>query len=376
MPLRLLVVVAAVAIALVLPVQALAAPPQPEARAYLVVNASTGEVLAARNQYAHVPIASITKLMTVLVALEHVRLGEVVRVDRASAKVGESTIGLRAGERITVHDLVAAALIQSANDAASALARYAGRGSTAAFVSLMNAKARVLGLRNTHFVRPDGLDAKGEVSSAADVVTLAEVAMHNPTIRRIVGERTATISGGRRLTTWDDLLGTFPGLIGVKTGHTDKAGWCQVAAARGQGLTVYAAILGSPSRSRRNADLAELLAWGLSRYRVVPLVQTGRTYASAEIGWGRKPVPLVAEGPLVRSVRVGRPFVERVVAPAALALPVSAGQALGTVRVYQDGRLVGRRALVAAVSARRPGLSGRVRWFAARTVHHAWGWLT
>jgi len=373
-PLRLLV--AAVGIALVLPLQALAAPPHPEAGSYLVVNASTGEVLAARNPRARVPIASITKLMTVLVALEHARLTDVVRVDRAAAKVGESTIRLRAGERITVHDLVAAALIQSANDAAVALARHVGHGSTPAFVALMNAKAHELGLRDTHFVRPDGLDARGEFSSAADVVKLAEVAMHDPTIRRIVGERTATIAGNRRLVTWDDLLGTFPGLIGVKTGHTDNAGWCQVAAVRGMGLTIYTAILGSPSRSRRNADLAALLAWGLSRYRVVPLVQAGRTYARAEIGYGRAPVALVAERPLIRSVRLGQPFVERVVAPAVLSLPVKAGQALGEVRVYRNGELVGSRRLVAAGSARRPGLTGRVGWYAGQTVHHIWGWVT
>jgi len=373
-PLRL--IVAAVAIALVLPALALAAPPNPEARAFLVVNASTGEVLAQRAPHARVPIASITKLMTVLVALEHAKLSDVVRVDRNAARVGESTINLRAGERISVHDLVAASLIQSANDAAVALARYVGHGSTPAFVALMNAKARELGLHDTHFVRPDGLDEPGEVSSAADVVKLAEVAMHNPTIRRIVGERSAIISGDRHLTTWDDLLGSFPGLIGVKTGHTDNAGWCQVAAVRGDGLTVYTAILGSPSRSRRNSDLSLLLAWGLARYRVTPLVQTGRAYASAGIGYGRTPVALVAERPLVRSVRLGRPFVERVTAPAVLSLPVAAGQALGEVRVYQDGRLVGSRPLVAARSAARPGLSQRVRFYAGRTVHHLWGWVT
>ena len=374
MPLRLLVAVAATT--LLLPAAASAAPPNPEASAYLVVNASTGDVLAARDPHARVPIASITKLMTVLVALEHARLDEVVRVDRAAASVGESTINLRAGERITVHDLVAAALIQSANDAATALAQYVGHGSTPAFVALMNAKAKELGLHDTHFVRPDGLDARGEYSSAADVVRLAEIAMHDPTIRRMVGERTATIEGGRRLTTWDDLLGTFPGLIGVKTGHTDKAGWCQVAAARGDGLTIYTAILGSPTRSRRNSDLSLLLAWGLSRYRVTPLVQAGRTYARAAIGYGRRPLALVPERQLVRSVRLGQPYVERVTAPAVVSLPVAAGQPLGEVRVYQGGRLVGSRPLVAAAPAARPGLVRRVRWYAGRTVHHLWGWVT
>ena len=226
-----------------------------------------------------VPIASITKLMTVLVALERTEPDDVVVVDRRAAAVGESTIHLRAGERVTVHDLVEAALIQSANDAANALALHVS-GSVPAFAELMNRKAAQLGLRDTHFVRPDGLDVAGHVSSARDVTKLARVAMNDPTVRSIVRLRNAE-AAGRHLFTWNDLLGRFPGLIGVKTGHTSAAGWSQVAAARGRGLTVYATILGAPTRSSRNADLSQLLAWGLSRYRVVPLVQEGRVYARA-----------------------------------------------------------------------------------------------
>src|SRR5439155_24779915 len=229
---------------------------------------------------------------------------------------------LRAGERISVHDLVAGALIQSANDAADALADYVGHGNRAAFVKLMNAKARALGLQDTHFVRPDGLDAPGHASSARDVLRLAQVAMHDADVRRIVGERTAIIAGGRVLHTWNDLLGRFPGLIGVKTGHTGAAGWCEVAAARGRGLTVYAVVLGAPTRADRNEDLTELLAWGLSRYRVVPVISTSRAYARVQLGYGRTPLELVAQRELVRSVRLGRPLVERVVAPAATTLPV------------------------------------------------------
>jgi D-alanyl-D-alanine carboxypeptidase (penicillin-binding protein 5/6) len=158
----------------------------------------------------------------------------------------------------------------------------------------------------------------------------------------------------------------------VKTGHTRGAGWSQVAAARGRGLTIYATILGSPTRAQRNSDLTELLAWGLSRYRVVELVRAGRVYARAETPYGRPAVRLVAERPLVRVVRVGRPLVERVVAPAAVALPIERGQRLGTVEIRAGDTLLGRRALVAAEAIDEPDRVGRLRWYAGRTFRNAW----
>jgi D-alanyl-D-alanine carboxypeptidase (penicillin-binding protein 5/6) len=274
-----------------------------------------------------------------------------------------------------VRDLVRAALIQSANDAANALADYVGKGDTDRFVGLMNAKARELGLRETHFVRPDGLDVAGHVSSARDVTRLARILMHDPFVRGVVRERTATISGGRTLHTWNDLLGEFPGLLGVKTGHTEDAGWCEVAAARGPGVTIYAAVLGSPTRSSRNSDLAELLRYGLSRYRVVPVIPE-RPYAWVETGYGKRRLELVPARPLSHSVRVDVPLVERVVAPGTVDLPIHRGQRLGEVRVYDRGRLLGSRPLVAARAVSRPGLVSRVGWYAGRTAHHIRGWLT
>lgn len=368
--------VAAVISALALAQPAFAGAPPVSARAYLVLNASTGEVLASDRAHARLPIASITKLMTVLVALEHVKLDDVVDVDRSSSEVGESTIHLRAGERISVRDLVEAALVQSANDAADALADYAGRGDTDRFVRLMNRKAAQLRLGDTHFVRPDGLDAANHVSSAWDVTRLARVAMHKAYVRNAVDDRTATIAGGRRLHTWNDLLGTFPGVIGVKTGHTSGAGWCEVAAVRGPGVTIYATILGSPSRAQRNQDLSSLLRWGLSRYRVAPVISAGRTYALAATGYDRGALPLVASSPARHSVRVGRRLVEHVVAAGAVQLPIRRGARLGFVRVYEGKRLVGSRPLVAARSVSRPGVVGRVGFYAKHTAKHVWGWLT
>ena len=352
-----------------------AGPPPVAARAYLVENAATGEVLARKADRARLPMASLTKLMTVDLALRHLRPAQLVTVASGAAAVGESTVALVPGEQLSVRDLLKAALIQSANDAADALAYGTTGGDLPAFVRMMNVRARELGLDDTHYARPDGLDAADHYSSARDVTRLAEVEMHAPIVRSIVRERTDTIAGGRVLHTWNDLLGSFPGLIGVKTGHTAAAGWCEVGAARGPGLTIYATVLGSPTRGQRNRDLAALLSWGLDRYRVVPVVQAERVYARARVGWGRGPLALVAERPLSRAVRVDRPLVEHVVAPGSVELPVQRGERLGSVRVYAGSRLLGSRALVAARSIARPGFGGRFGWYARRTVHHLIGFL-
>jgi len=362
--------------ALALAGTARAAVPQPDARAFYVVNGATGEVIASKNADERVPIASITKLMTVLVALQHLQLDETVTVTAAAARVGEERIPLRAGERITVRDLLAGALIQSANDAADALAAAAAGGNIAAFVGWMNQRARELGLHDTHFVRPDGLDAPGHVSSAHDVAVLARVAMHLPIVRNLVRKRNDTIEDGAiPLHTWNDLLGVFPGLIGVKTGHTDNAGWCEVAAARRNGYTIYAVILGSPTRARRNSDLARLLAWGVSQYSTLRLVAP-QPYAWVAAPYGRAAVPLVASKPLVRVVRAGRAVTAKIIAPAAVSLPVARGQKLGRIEVFQGRKLLGSRPLVAGRSVAKPGFGGRLRWYSTRTVHHLFGFFS
>ncbi len=351
-------------------------PPPVRARAFIIENPVTGEVLAQHGAWARVPIASITKLMTVIVALDHARWNDVVRVRSDAATVGESTVHLRAGERILVSDLVKAALIQSANDAAVALADYVGHGDRNAFVAMMNAKAKKLGLERTHFVRPDGLDVPGHYSTAGDVTMLAIEAMRNPRIRSVVRIRNDVIAGGRRLHTWNDLLGVFKGLYGVKTGHTGKAGWCEVAAVRRNGVTLYTTLLGSPTRSQRNTDLASLLRWGISRYRPVWIVPRGHVYLEASVGYGKGYVPIVAARPVARPVRVDKPLVARVVAPTALELPVARGQRVGEVRVYSGRRLVARQPLITERAVAKPGFGGRTGFYARRTLRHVKDWFS
>jgi len=210
------------------------------------------------------------------------------------------------------------------------------------------------------------------VSSASDVLTLARVAMRRPLVRELVRKRTASIAGGRRLFTWNDLLGAYPGLVGVKTGHTDDAGWCEVAAARRDGVTVYAVVLGSPERGERNDDLEELLDWGFDRYARVELVEDGKEYATAEIPFREdEQLPLVAEEGADAVVLRGRPLVERIVAPAMVSLPVRRGQRLGEIVVTDRGKVIARRPLVAGRDVPEPGFREQAGWYAGHALSQA-----
>jgi serine-type D-Ala-D-Ala carboxypeptidase (penicillin-binding protein 5/6) len=368
----LLLVLAVLALAWAAPAEA-TTPPPVAGRAVLVANGQTGELLYARNEDRRLPMASITKLMTALVTLERARAADVVTVSRQAPSVGESSIFLQPGERLPVRDLLAAALIQSANDAAFALAAHVGGGSVARFVRLMNEEAVELGLEDTHYARPDGLDIPNHYSTAEDSFELARLAMEEPLVRRLVRRRGARITGGRSLRNTNDLLARFPGLFGVKTGHTDLADWCEVAAARRDGVTMYAVILGSPSRARRNSDLTKLLEWGFDQYGRVPLIREEERYASAAIPFSDERIDLVAAEGVERLIRLddGVRFVERVVFPGMVALPVEQGAELGEVVVLQGEQVVARQPLVAARAVQEPGFGRRFGWYADRALDEA-----
>ncbi len=353
---------------------AASSPPPVEARAVLVADGRTGDVLFERAAGQRMPMASITKLMTVLVTLEHSRPGELVTVSRQAVGQGGSSIFLSPGERLRVRELLAAALIQSANDSAFALAAEVGDGSIRRFVRMMNAKAAELGLDDTNYVRPDGLDVARHVSTARDTFQLARVAMEEPIVRKLVRKRTAEIPSNRKLRNWNDLLWTYPGLIGVKTGHTGRAGWSEVAAARRGPTTVYAVILGSPSRAQRNADLTQLLDWGFDQYARFPLVRKDRRYATAAVPFAEdERLELVAASGASKLVRLGdgTRFVQQVVAPEMVALPVSKGQKLGEIVVTDGDGEVARVDLVAARSIPEPSFQERVGWYADRALDEA-----
>ncbi len=237
---------------------------------------------------------------------------------------------------------------------------------------MMNRKAKSLGLTATHFENPHGLDQIGHVSSARDLTTLLSAALEIPFIRAWSTRSTATIAGGRLLTSTDDLIGKYP-LLGAKTGHTNDAGWSQVAAVKRGGVRITASLLGARSEEQRNAELGSLLTWGLAQYHRVRAIDEARVYGLAATGYGRPVVRLVPARSVLRTVRVDRPLVERVVVSSSLASPVAAGERAGEVRVFAGGRLIARTPLVAANAVPAVGFSGKVRWYARRTVHHLFG---
>jgi D-alanyl-D-alanine carboxypeptidase (penicillin-binding protein 5/6) len=236
---------------------------------------------------------------------------------------------------------------------------------------MMNAKAEELGLEDTQFVRPDGLDVPGHYSSAGDVLKLAQAAMEKPLIRQLVRKRTEGIAGGRTLHTWNDLLGRYRGVYGVKTGHTEDAGWCQVAVAKRDGLVLYTIVLGSPERAQRNADLVKLFNWGFDQYGRRQVIDPERTYATAEIPFSEDTLPLLATKGASSLLPLDRPLVETVVAPAMVSLPVRKGQKLGEIRITDNGRLVARRPLVAVENVAAPGFPTKAEWYAGRAFSEA-----
>lgn len=359
------------------PVQAKPADTAPriEAAAWYLVG-DDGEPLAAHRARQRRAMASITKLMTAVVVLERTSPSALVTVRQRTPVAGESTVYLRPGDTHTVGELLRATLVPSANDAAHALALHVGNGSIAHFVSLMNAKARALGMQETTFRNPHGLDQAGHVSSARDSTLLLRYAFGIAFLRDALGRTAITLRGGREFVTTDDLLAAWAPLLGGKTGHTEDAGWSQTAAASAKGITVYATVLGSETRAERNEALRTLLQHGLDRYRRVTALDAGRVYARARTGYDRPDAELVVRRPVVRTFRDDLPLVERIVAPTSVELPVRAGQALGRVEVWYRSRLVASSPLVAASPISEPGMFGKAWWHARTTAGNFWGLVT
>lgn len=215
------------------------------AAAFLVYDLDSDRVLYERNSTTQLAPASLTKLMTALLVFEQGDLDATVTVE-ARDLVGGATMGLQAGEELTVTDLLWGLLVPSGNDAAMALARHVA-GSMSQFVDQMNRRAEELGLAQTHFVNPHGLDAQGHVSSVADLLEITRLLWEYPLFRAIVGTASIT-QAGHTLVNTNEWLTSFPGATGVKTGTTDAAGECLIASVEHGGRTILVVVLGSTAR--------------------------------------------------------------------------------------------------------------------------------
>jgi D-alanyl-D-alanine carboxypeptidase (penicillin-binding protein 5/6) len=346
------IAVAAAVLAAAGPASAATAPPRvPAAQAAIVVDARDGAVLFAKKPDAERSIASTTKLMTALLALEEAEPGDTITAPAYDAQPAESRINLREGERMTVQDLLEALLLESANDAAVALAEGIA-GSREAFVDEMNDRAAELGLDHTSYANPIGLDEVGNYSSARDLATLARTLLRNRRFARIVDMPKATLETGIRprvVANRNDLVASYPWVSGVKTGYTLNAGNVLVGAAeRGGGIRVVSVVLGEPSEATRDTDTLALLRFGLGRFSRVRVLDGHRVLARADVEHRDETAGLVPRRGVVVTVRDGQHLRRRVEAPDELEGPLAAGERVGSVTVLVDGKRVRRVALVTA----------------------------
>jgi D-alanyl-D-alanine carboxypeptidase (penicillin-binding protein 5/6) len=232
--------------------------------------ADTDQVLYSRDDYERRAIASTTKIMTAFVAIEHASPDRVLTMQPYTPAPEETVAGLPPGERFTVRELLEAMLLPSGGDAAHTLAVDLA-GSTERFVGWMNADARRLGLLRTHYSTPVGLDTPGNYSSAGDLARLAVALLRNPTLAGIVNTPRAVLSDGQVMVNRNDLVGRYPWVVGVKTGHTADAGYCLVGAARHGDDVVVSVVLGDPSEAVRDADTLALLRYGLDHLRSISM---------------------------------------------------------------------------------------------------------
>jgi serine-type D-Ala-D-Ala carboxypeptidase (penicillin-binding protein 5/6) len=326
-------------------------PPGVAAKAWILIDPRDGSILASKAPEKSLPIASATKLMTAYLALENLKPGQVVRAAAYQpSAAAEITLGLRRGERIQARDLLYGLLLPSANDAAQAIA-VAVSGSVPAFVTEMNQAAQQLGLLNTSYANPIGLDDPDNYSSAHDLVTLAALLLADPVFERIVDSTGATLRSGdraRQVSTRNTLLTRVPWVDGVKTGHTLGAGYVLVGSGTQNGTQLISAVLGAPSEAARDADTLELLGYGFSLYKTVQAVDRGEELATPELDYRGDDLPLIAKRTIPVDIREGQRVATQVDAPDEISGAVEEGEKLGRVKVTVDGKPVATTPLVAA----------------------------
>ncbi|MDP8949203.1 MAG: D-alanyl-D-alanine carboxypeptidase [Actinomycetota bacterium] len=358
-------------------------PPKLKAEAWALVDADTGLLLAGKNPDERLPIASTTKIMVALTALEDgANLDEEVTISaQAERFVGftYSNIGLIEGEHLTVRELLEAALVPSGTEAVYALAEHLGDGSVDGFVEEMNQKADAMGLKDTHFENPAGLDARGHYSSARDLATIARAAMEHPTFADIVDTEEATISTQNReieVLNTNNLLYVYEQANGVKTGTSPRAGPCLVASATSGDESYITVVLDAAGEEYRFEAARTALEYGFDDYERRALARKGQVYEELQLPFRREEsVGLVAAkdvpGPVGPGLEVERRVTAREAPPAA-----KGGQALGTVEVLVDGKSVGSSPLVTKRGYEEASLWQKIRYWTSGAAKGVSGWIS
>ncbi len=318
------------------------------ARAACLIDADSGAILYSLNENERLPMASTTKIMSAIVALEHGDLNAVVKIDKKACDVEGSSVYLKEGEELTLSQLLLAMMLESANDSASAIAIHVG-GSIEGFADMMNEKATELGLENTNFENPHGLDSENHYTTAKDLAILSAYAIKNPDFAKLVSTYKATIPMGesshRYLLNHNKLLKQYDGAIGVKTGFTKKSGRCLVSAAQRNGITLVAVTLNCPDDWREHSAM---LDYGFENYEKRELLKAHELEFTIECVNGTDKVKLTNENEVTALIKStdSAPNVQ-IKLPRFVYAPVNEGDVLGSVEYIKDGTVIGKSDLVA-----------------------------
>jgi D-alanyl-D-alanine carboxypeptidase (penicillin-binding protein 5/6) len=346
-----------------------------KAEAYVLMDADSGKVLLSSNEHKRLAPASMTKLMTLILALEDLEKGKVGLKDKVVTseeawKMGGSQIYLEPGEEMTYEDMLISIAVGSANDACVAVAEHL-EGTHKNFVERMNQEAKMLGLKNTHFVNANGLSAPNHYTSAYDMAVIARHALSNPRILEYSSIKEYKLRQGEFvLYNTNKLLWWYEGADGFKTGWTNEAKYCLTATAKRDNLRLIAVVMGVPEKNGNFQDTMKLFNYGFARYTYKSISPAGSACGAVKVGKGLKDsVEVIAEEDVGSIVKKGdeKKISSELSLPAYVDAPVKKGQKLGEYLVFNNGQLYKKVNLVANEDVPRSGIIKEILKMLAET---------
>ncbi len=314
------------------------------AQAYVLMDAETGKVLKSHNEQARLPMASTTKILTALVAIENSDVNKLVKIDKKAVGIEGSSIYLRQGEEMKMLDLLYGLMLRSGNDAATAIAIEVG-GSVEGFADMMNKKAKEIGALNSHFDNPHGLDSKTHYTTAYDLALISSKALENDILSKICATKTHkvpanNVSNDRIFVNKNKMLSSYDGAIGLKTGYTKKCGRCLVSGAERDGVKLVSVVLNAPSMW---LDSSNLLDYGFNNYKKVEFISANLSHGSVKVENGKvDSVNIKSEKGYTALVKKGEEdnYKLEISKEESVSAPVVRGQKLGEIKLYYKDELI------------------------------------
>jgi D-alanyl-D-alanine carboxypeptidase (penicillin-binding protein 5/6) len=333
----------------------------------ILIERDTGTVLYEKNSNEELPPASMTKIMTMLLIMEAIDKGklswnEKVRASEYAASMGGSQIFLEPGEEMTTKEMLRGIAIGSGNDASVAMAERIA-GSEDAFVDMMNAKAKELGLKHTFFKNTTGLPVSGHYSTAADMAIMAKELLKYEDITKFTGMYEAYLRENTDKKFWlvntNKLVRFYPGVDGLKTGFTAQAKYCLTATAQKDGMRVIAVVFGAPTSKERNAQVTKLLNYAFAQYQTHPMFKRNQTISLAKVSKGKeKTIEAVTSEPISILTKKGektQDVKQKVILQKNLKAPITKGDQVGTIKLLKNGKVILESPLVANKSVKEAG---------------------